>query len=161
MGDHQSEQKPKLKLLIANGKFPQYFDPSSLNPLVQKFLGLPSIGNSIITDWELVGDVVVQLNLNWEPLRVDLEFIDIVRELGGYIFTESEYSEFCLTVEIIPFNTEFFIVRVDNGISGEEICFLDKCSIEDLTEYENTYKNQPDWVPGEVRLVIFSSNGYC
>jgi hypothetical protein len=106
-------------------------------------------------------------HLNFEPLRVNSQFIDIVQKLDGHIYKldgniyTGYYKKFRLSVVDIPFNREFYI-----GVVGpyEEIFFVDDWEYDGHTQYFLKYKNHPDWVPGDQpRLVEFCDNGlaYC
>ena len=212
-GRPEEEEKKKLTLLVANREIPEYFDYAFLHPCIFAFFGflgffgLPSIGNPMLTNWELDGDVATTMSLkmvghrrrhrpfgthllsapylpvelwdmiveefilpsclpnavlNFEPLRVNSQFIDIVQGLNGHIFTGGEYQDLFLSAVNVPFNREFYIGQADLHSSPEEIFFLDDSSIDTgHTQYLLKYKNYPNWVPGDVRLVLLSDNGDC
>ena len=203
--DRPEEEKLDLLVVVADREIPRFFNFEFLDRSVLAFFeligifGLPSIGNPMLTNWELDGDVATTMSLkmvghrrrhlpsapyltvdlwnmiveefilpsclpnsslNFEPLRVNSQFIDIVQELNGHIFTGGEYQNLFLIPVDVPFNREFYIGQPDLHSSPEEIFFLDDSSI-DHTQYLLKYKNCPNWVPGDVRSVILSDNGDC
>ena len=214
----QDGHEPKeLKVILANREFPGYgyFDDFVfLHPSVFTFFGLmgifglSSIGNPLLTNWELdsavkttmtvmmvgsqrhkrpfgthmpsasylpieIWDLIVDefivpscnesSKLNFEPLRVNSQFIDIVQKLDGRIFTDGDYKDLLLNVVDIPFNREFYIGRPFLYLNApDKIFFLDEDYDYDEhynyhyhTDYRLKYEDQPDWIPGEIRLVEF------